>query len=247
MAPLAYDESGRLRTLLDAVQPRSPHNSHHTPIVECADSCLCPPTCLNRVVSRGLRVSLTVFWTRDGRGWGVRAAQPLRRGQFVCEYAGEILSSAEAQARRRATAQTREDDGGDGSNPDSNYYIMSVVEHVGAPRRAMTTTIDPTKCGNVGRYLNHSCAPNLEVQLVRCGSFVPRVAFFSSRDVAIGEELTFHYGSAQHVTQPTDDEKRDGTRRPVPVRRRPCRCGAPGCAKWLPFDGSADGSASFTG
>ena len=85
----------RLRTLLDAVQPRSPHNSHHTPIVECADSCLCPPTCLNRVVSRGLRVSLTVFWTRDGRGWGVRAAQPLRRGQFVCEYAGEILSSAE--------------------------------------------------------------------------------------------------------------------------------------------------------
>ena len=243
LAPLAYDEVGRLRALLHE-PPRS--TVHHTPVIECADCCRCPQTCSNRVVSRGLCVTLTIFMTRDGRGWGVRAAQSLQRGQFVCEYAGEILSSAESKARRRAAAQARD---GSSSSSGGNYYIMSVVEHVGKLRRALTTTIDPTSRGNVGRYLNHSCAPNLEVQLVRCGSLVPRVAFFCSRDVAAGEELTFHYGSAQPESQcaATEDEQEGGGRCGAdatagrPVRRRPCRCGAPGCAKWLPFDASADG------
>ena len=37
------------------------------------------------------------------------------------------------------------------------------VRHVGLhrPRRALRTNIDPSARGNVGRYLNHSCAPNL--------------------------------------------------------------------------------------
>ena len=113
---LVYDEQGLLRSLL---LPES--ESEDVPIVECSDRCRCADSCPNRVVSRGIRVALTIFMTRDGRGWGLRADEPLRRGQFVCEYAGEIISSSEAAARRRAYAGER----------DGNY-IMSVVEHVGS-------------------------------------------------------------------------------------------------------------------
>ena len=233
MAPLAYDATGCLL-------PRREDAEHHTPIIECTDRCGCSTGCPNRVVSRGLRVALTIFSTRDGRGWGLRAAETLRRGQFVCEYAGELLSSAEAEERRRAYARVRR----------PNYYLMSVIEHVGTPRRALTTTIDPSMKGNVGRFLNHSCAPNLEVQLVRCGSIVPRVAFFCVRDISVGDELTFDYGSTHQPpappAPPTTDVKGgvDGKSRAQPPEaatvRRACSCGAAGCMRWLPFDTTAD-------
>ena len=38
----------------------------------------------------------------DNRGWGVRAAEPLRRGAFICEYAGEVVEESESRARMAA-------------------------------------------------------------------------------------------------------------------------------------------------
>jgi hypothetical protein len=38
----------------------------------------------------------------DNRGWGVVAAQPLSRGAFICEYAGEVVEEAESRARMAA-------------------------------------------------------------------------------------------------------------------------------------------------
>ena len=33
---------------------------------------------------------MEVFLTRD-RGWGVKAAQPIAKGSFIVEYAGEVM------------------------------------------------------------------------------------------------------------------------------------------------------------
>jgi len=167
-APFAYDEHGRLRSLDVAT------------VIECGSRCHCDERCRNRVVSRGMRVPLVVFKSRT-RGWGVRAEVRLERGQFVCEYAGQIISSAQAASRLAR--------GG-------HNYVMTVREHTRAGQ-ALVTTIDPTDCGNVGRFLNHCCEPNLALVLVRTGSFVPRVAFFCARDVPAGEELTFFYGDGR--------------------------------------------------
>ena len=30
------------------------------------------------------------------RGWGLRCARDLRQGEFVCEYAGEVITTTEA-------------------------------------------------------------------------------------------------------------------------------------------------------
>ena len=38
--------------------------------------------------------------------------------------------------------------------------------------------------GNIGRYLNHSCEPNLEMVTIRSSSMVPHLALFTNRDVA---------------------------------------------------------------
>ena len=77
----AYDDSGRLRAILE---PASASNDVMAPIIECGEQCACGPSCRNRVVGHGVRVPLTVFRT-NGRGWGVRTCAPLQQGSFVCE------------------------------------------------------------------------------------------------------------------------------------------------------------------
>ncbi|NWI16971.1 SETB2 methyltransferase, partial [Crypturellus soui] len=56
--------------------------------------------------------------------------------------------------------------------------------------------LDATKEGNVGRFLNHSCCPNLFAQSVFVETHnrsFPWVAFFTNRHVKAGTELTWDY------------------------------------------------------
>lgn len=51
------------------------------------------PTRAHPSCTSSLQVSkLEVFRTKNGRGWGVRAAQPIRKGQFICAYIGELIT-----------------------------------------------------------------------------------------------------------------------------------------------------------
>lgn len=49
--------------------------------------------------------------------------------------------------------------------------------------------LDGRTRGNVARLINHSCAPNCRVDVVR-----GRIWIVARRDIAAGEELTFDYG-----------------------------------------------------
>lgn len=56
--------------------------------------------------------------------------------------------------------------------------------------------IDAKAYGNCGRYLNHSCTPNLFVQNVFVDTHdlrFPWVAFFTQQNVPAGTELTWDY------------------------------------------------------
>lgn len=55
---------------------------------ECGDECACGPSCGNKRTQRGVTVRLLVVQHLK-KGWGLHAAEALRRGQFVCEYAGK--------------------------------------------------------------------------------------------------------------------------------------------------------------
>ncbi|XP_058056855.1 histone-lysine N-methyltransferase eggless [Anopheles bellator] len=56
--------------------------------------------------------------------------------------------------------------------------------------------MDAKKSGNLGRYFNHSCAPNLFVQNVFVDTHdvrFPWVAFFADKSIKAGSELTWNY------------------------------------------------------
>jgi histone-lysine N-methyltransferase SETDB1 len=56
--------------------------------------------------------------------------------------------------------------------------------------------LDAKMCGNIGRYFNHSCSPNVHVQSVFVDTYdlrFPWIAFFSSRFLRAGTELCWDY------------------------------------------------------
>lgn len=57
------------------------------------DPKMCPagPACSNLPFHRLKPPRMEVFLTDNGRGWGVRAAQPVKKGDFIVEYAGACL------------------------------------------------------------------------------------------------------------------------------------------------------------
>lgn len=127
---------------------------------------------------------------KDGRkGWGLRAGEIIRSGQFVCEYAGELLTTKEARRR-----QQRYDELSLGGQ--FSYALLVVREHLPSGKACMRINIDATVIGNIARFINHSCdGGNLSTVLVRItGALFPRVCFFASRDIQEDEELTFSYG-----------------------------------------------------
>ncbi|KPP63670.1 hypothetical protein Z043_118049 [Scleropages formosus] len=221
----AYDSDGRLR------DRGTEQGDYSRPVFECNALCGCSETCSNRVVQRGLRFHLSVFPTQ-GKGWGVRTLEPIPRGSFVCEYAGEVLGYEEACRRQRA------------QGPGDMNYIIAVREHAG-PDRVSETFVDPAAMGNVGRFLNHSCQPNLSMVPVRVHSLVPRLALFALRDVAAGEELTFDYSGAHGSTAmkgpkpssgPVAIESSCSTGGAGALKRKPCQCGTQNCSLFLPLD-----------
>ncbi|XP_058526761.1 histone-lysine N-methyltransferase SETDB2 isoform X2 [Ochotona princeps] len=75
------------------------------------------------------------------------------------------------------------------TNTSSDSPAKSKSEHM--------FLLDATKEGNVGRFLNHSCCPNLWVQNVFVETHdrnFPLVAFFTNRYVKARTELTWDYG-----------------------------------------------------
>jgi histone-lysine N-methyltransferase SETMAR len=98
-------------------------------------------------------------------------------------------------------------------------YILIFKEHF-ADGRSICTCLDPTNIGNVGRFINHSCGPNLIAYAIRVGGNPhPRVALFAGRDINVGEELAFSYQESSWMRDDQSDLK-------------PCFCGHTACKKW---------------
>ncbi|XVE62503.1 hypothetical protein DITRI_Ditri06bG0122900 [Diplodiscus trichospermus] len=157
-------------------------------MTECGPSCGCGLQCGNRLSQGGIRVKLKIV--RDARkGWGLYAAQLIQRGQFVCEYAGELLTTNEARRRHQIYDQLA-------SDGHFSSAILVVREHLPSGKACLRINIDATKVGNVARFINHSCdGGNLSTVLVRSsGVFLPHLCFFASKDIKEDEELTFSYG-----------------------------------------------------
>uniref|UniRef100_A0A7S3XCY3 Histone-lysine N-methyltransferase n=1 Tax=Picocystis salinarum TaxID=88271 RepID=A0A7S3XCY3_9CHLO len=183
-------------------------------VYECNDLCECSPSCSNRVAQRGLQLSLQVVYD-ESKGWGVVTLDPIKRGTFVCEYAGETINTFEAERRGLVYDKQR------------CSFLYNLDFHV--PRASSQDpsksrnieedhdllAIDATFYGNVARFFNHSCDPNLISFPVLWDTMdfrLPHICFFSTRDIAVGEELCYDY----HYCLQEDDQMI-------------CHCGASNC------------------
>ncbi|XP_036162792.1 histone-lysine N-methyltransferase EHMT1 isoform X5 [Myotis myotis] len=162
-------------------------------LFECNHACACWRSCRNRVVQNGLRARLQLYRTQN-MGWGVRTLQDIPVGTFVCEYVGELISDSEADVREEDSYLF------DLDNKDGELYC-----------------IDARFYGNVSRFINHHCEPNLvpvRVFMSHQDLRFPRIAFFSTRLIEAGEQLGFDYG--QRFWD-------------IKGKLFSCRCGSPKC------------------
>ncbi|PQP92515.1 histone-lysine N-methyltransferase SUVR5 [Prunus yedoensis var. nudiflora] len=175
-------------------------------VYECNQMCSCNRTCPNRVLQNGVRVKLEVFKT-EKKGWAVRAGEAILRGTFVCEYIGEVLDELEANDRRNRYGK------------DGCGYLYEVDAHINDMSRLVegqvNYVIDSTNYGNVSRFINHSCSPNLvnhQVLVESMDSQRAHIGLYANRDIALGEELTYDYRYKL-----------------LPGEGYPCHCGASTC------------------
>ncbi|XP_055299915.1 histone-lysine N-methyltransferase Su(var)3-9-like isoform X1 [Sitodiplosis mosellana] len=153
-----------------------------TPVFECNKACKCSENCPNRVVQKGRKQTLCIFKTKE-RGWGVRTERAIAKGQYICEYVGEIISHEETERRGKeydAVGRTYLFDL-DFNDKDNPY------------------TVDAAKFGNVSRFINHSCDPNLGVWAVWTNCLdlnLPKLCLFTLRSIKENEELTFDYSNS---------------------------------------------------
>uniref|UniRef100_A0A1B0C352 SET domain-containing protein n=1 Tax=Glossina palpalis gambiensis TaxID=67801 RepID=A0A1B0C352_9MUSC len=75
-------------------------------------------------------------------------------------------------------------------------YVLSLCEYIsnggGTTNKVLLTTVDPSRKGNIGRYINHSCHPNCQIKTVHIECPLPKVAIFSKNFIKAGEELCLH-------------------------------------------------------
>ncbi|KAL7103975.1 hypothetical protein ACP275_08G214800 [Erythranthe tilingii] len=160
------------------------------PIVhECGPLCKCPPSCMNRVSQNGPRYKLEIFKT-ESRGWGVRSPSYISSGSFICEYIGKLLRDKEAE--KRVGKDEYLFDICDDSHEEEGQGKVCSNEKSSVDGFA----IDAALYGNVGRFINHSCSPNLYAQEVlydHDDKRMPHVMFFASKNIHPMKELSYDY------------------------------------------------------
>lgn len=186
--------------------------------VECGSACSCSRACACRTTQQGL--SVPVLLRKGAKGWSVHAAGAVARGKFIACYIGEYLNSREAERRLRwYDVQQRAD------------HALLVIREFLPSGTCLRLNIDGTERGNITRFFNHSCdGGNLALEVVRSrGDLIPRVAFYTARNVQMGEELTFAYGKPSAGEPAADGEAL------APPQR--CLCGTAACLGYLPRGG----------
>lgn len=123
--------------------------------------------------------------------WGLFAMEPIAADEMVIEYVGQMIRPVMADLRERQYEAT-----GIGSS-----YLFRID---------LETIIDATKCGNLARFINHSCNPNCYAKIITIDS-QKKIVIYSKQQINVNEEITYDYKF------PIEDEK------------IPCLCGAQGC------------------
>jgi uncharacterized protein len=127
-------------------------------------------------------------------GRGVFATRAIAKREAVIEYTGALITQEEADAQCNDEAMRHH-----------HTFLFAIDDRY---------VIDGGRGGSDARFINHSCEPNCESQVVR-----RRVFIRALRDILPREELLYDYWYVTDTDYTIDDLR----------RIYPCRCRAPGC------------------
>lgn len=96
-----------------------------------------------------------------GAGLGLHTEEAIPKGACIIEYVGREISAKEEYTSR-------------------SKYLFEITDE---------KTIDGRAHSNTARYINHSCRPNAEAEIVK-----GRVFIMARRNIKPGEELCYDYG-----------------------------------------------------
>jgi uncharacterized protein len=100
-------------------------------------------------------------------GFGVFAAEAIRKNKRIIDYAGELVRNDQCTER------------------EARYLAGGCIWTFRVNRR---WSRDAGVGGNIARFINHSCAPNCWFEVVGTTIWIR-----ASRDIRAGEELTYDY------------------------------------------------------
>lgn len=177
----SFDEFGDAAALASLLEAHSVSLDSADAIVPCSAANPKTVAAVQRQLLRVGYVAPTSTVTHPApKGRCLVAAAPIAAGDFVCEYAGQLLCNA--QAERRESAYTSV-----GCGCYMFYFTWRGALH------CVDATAELPENG-VGRLLAHSRQnPSLKSHMVLVNGR-PRLALTATRDIATGEELSYDYG-----------------------------------------------------
>ncbi|HZH33278.1 MAG TPA: SET domain-containing protein-lysine N-methyltransferase [Pyrinomonadaceae bacterium] len=98
---------------------------------------------------------------RSKIGLGLFAAEDIPKGAKIIQYTGKRITNAEAENH-------------------TGRYLFTLDEEY---------TIDGATRRNLARYINHSCRPNADSEIID-----KEIWMIAKRKIKAGEEITIHYG-----------------------------------------------------
>ncbi|XP_067014797.2 histone-lysine N-methyltransferase Set8 [Anabrus simplex] len=132
---------------------------------------------LEEAVASGKEDGLAVH-NFEGKGRGIVTTRMFSKGEYVVEYAGELIDMAEAKERERLYAQ-------DQNTGCYMYYFR---------HKNNQYCVDATaESGRLGRLVNHSRNGNLLTKTVVIKN-EPHLVLIAKEDIRVGEEVTYDYG-----------------------------------------------------
>ena len=149
---------------------------------------------------------------------------PLKRGQFIDTYRGQIITNE--------VADRREENGRGKAS-----YLYCLDKHVGEPGIPTVDdcyVVDGEYHGGPTRFMNHSCEPNCRQYTVSYNKFDAKIyelAFFAYQDIPANEELTFDYLDKDDEEDGDEDAPPANTQESSsrPNEELHCKCGSKHC------------------
>jgi hypothetical protein len=101
-------------------------------------------------------------------GWGIYAKRALKKGDFVHEYVGEVISQEEAERRGRIYDKV------------NRSYLFNLTSDF---------VVDASRKGNKSRFANHSQKPNCYTKMVTVNGDV-RIGLYAREDIEAQSEVS---------------------------------------------------------